>query len=130
MKSFFKVVEETGNYEGRATRREFWLFNLWYYLILFVFFVLEEMFVSLKPYLSSFYILSFIGTNICLNNRRLHDSGRSGWWQLTGLIPLVGWLIFIYFMVQPSDKDNEYGPSIQVGPEKNKNGHPSIETIN
>lgn len=113
MKIFFEVVEKTGNYEGRATRREFWLFTLLFYLFLFVLFIIEEIFISLKPYLSSLYSLSFIGTIICLNNRRLHDSGRSGWWQLIGLIPLVGWILFAYFMLQPSDEDNKYGSKVE-----------------
>ncbi|MEM7379267.1 MAG: DUF805 domain-containing protein, partial [Pseudomonadota bacterium] len=43
--------------------------------------------------------------------RRLHDSGRSGWWQLISLIPLIGWIALIYFMVQPSEGDNRFGPA-------------------
>jgi uncharacterized membrane protein YhaH (DUF805 family) len=43
--------------------------------------------------------------------RRLHDTGRSGWWILIGLIPLIGAIILIIFYVQESDAgDNEYGP--------------------
>lgn len=89
MNIFFEVIEKTGDYEGRFTRREFWLFTLWYYL-------------------------SFVGSYICLNNPRLYDSGRSGWWQLVSLFPLVGWAFYMYFMVQPSEGDNKYG-SIQSG---------------
>ncbi|WP_353057026.1 DUF805 domain-containing protein [Microbulbifer sp. TRSA001] len=118
MKIFFDVVDKTGDYEGRSTRREFWLFTIWYCLLYFAFLVLEEVFSNLKPYISSLYLLSFVGTYICLNNRRLHDSGRSGWWQLISLIPLVGWAFYVYFMVQPSDDDNKYGSKIQTDTQK------------
>jgi uncharacterized membrane protein YhaH (DUF805 family) len=42
--------------------------------------------------------------------RRLHDTGRSGWWQLIGLIPLLGAIVLIVFLVQDSEAgDNAYG---------------------
>jgi uncharacterized membrane protein YhaH (DUF805 family) len=43
--------------------------------------------------------------------RRLHDTGRSGWWQLIGLVPLVGWIVLIVFFVQDSQPNNQYGPN-------------------
>jgi uncharacterized membrane protein YhaH (DUF805 family) len=43
--------------------------------------------------------------------RRLHDTGRSGWWQLISLIPIVGWIILLVFMVQDSHPDNQHGPN-------------------
>ena len=44
--------------------------------------------------------------------RRLHDTDRSGWWQLIGLIPLVGAIILIVFFCQDSKPgDNQYGPN-------------------
>ena len=43
--------------------------------------------------------------------RRLHDTGRSGWWLLIGLIPLVGAIVLIVFFVQDSQPDNQYGPN-------------------
>lgn len=42
--------------------------------------------------------------------RRLHDTGRSGWWLLIGLIPLIGWIILLVWMIGKSDEgDNQYG---------------------
>jgi uncharacterized membrane protein YhaH (DUF805 family) len=44
--------------------------------------------------------------------RRLHDTGKSGWWMLINLIPLIGFIVFLVFMFQDSQMgDNEYGPN-------------------
>ena len=43
--------------------------------------------------------------------RRLHDTGRSGWWLLLAVIPLVGQLVLLYFFIDEGDEgDNDYGP--------------------
>lgn len=42
--------------------------------------------------------------------RRLHDIGKSGWWYLLVFIPIIGWLLLLYWFVQPSvSETNEYG---------------------
>ena len=55
------------------------------------------------------YWFAVIIPSIAIAVRRLHDTGRSGWMILLGLIPLVGSIILIVFYVQPSDGPNEYG---------------------
>ena len=48
---------------------------------------------------------------LAVGARRLHDVGRSAWFLLLGLVPVVGTLVLLYFMVQPSQPEsNEYGP--------------------
>jgi uncharacterized membrane protein YhaH (DUF805 family) len=46
---------------------------------------------------------------LAVGARRLHDIGNSGWFQLLWFIPVLGWLVLIYFFVQPSGPANEYG---------------------
>ncbi len=47
--------------------------------------------------------------------RRLHDTGRSGWWYFIGFVPLIGGIVLMVFMVLDSDPDrNEYGPNPKV----------------
>ena len=53
-----------------------------------------------------------LATEGAVGVRRLHDTGRSGWWILIGFIPVIGWLVLLVFMFMDSQPgDNEYGPS-------------------
>lgn len=89
------------DFSGRATRSEYWWF------ILFIFlggFVLS--FVSFIVY--AIFVLATIIPSISAATRRLHDTGRSGWWQLIVLVPLVGWIIAIVFLAQEGKSDAAY----------------------
>ncbi len=55
------------------------------------------------------YALAVLLPSLALAIRRLHDSGKSGWMILLGLIPIVGFILLIVFYVQPSDSPNAYG---------------------
>lgn len=60
--------------------------------------------------LSILFGLGLFIPNLAVTARRLHDIGRSGWWQLLILVPLVGFVVLIYRYVQPSQNDkNQYG---------------------
>jgi uncharacterized membrane protein YhaH (DUF805 family) len=91
------------DFNGRAKRPEFWWF------VLFCFggsLVLE--FVS--SYVSWAFSLATLVPSIAVGARRLHDVNKSGWLQLLGLIPILGWLYLIYVCAQPGDTDdNQYG---------------------
>ncbi|MEZ5701452.1 MAG: DUF805 domain-containing protein [Burkholderiaceae bacterium] len=56
------------------------------------------------------FLLGVLLPGIAMGARRLHDIGKSGWWQLLGLIPLLGWLVLLYWAVHPSEDDNDFGP--------------------
>lgn len=86
------------NFSGRASRSEYW----WWVLLNFV--------LGFIPVVNIIYGLAALIPSIAVGVRRLHDTGRSGWWLLLALIPLVN-LVLIYFLVQPSQETpNEYGP--------------------
>ncbi len=58
------------------------------------------------------YVLAVLIPNFAVSVRRLHDTNRSGWWLLIGLVPLIGAIVFFVFMVQDSQPDeNQYGPN-------------------
>lgn len=92
------------DFGGRASRSEFW----WW--VLFV--VLASAAASVvSPVLSGLFSLGVLLPNIAVAARRLHDTDRSGWFQLVALIPLIGLLLMIYWCVQESKEPNRFGAS-------------------
>jgi uncharacterized membrane protein YhaH (DUF805 family) len=97
-------------FTGRAQRSEYW------YFVLFNFIVslglgMVDVFTGIG-FLSSIYGLAVIIPSIAVGIRRLHDTDKSGWWLLIVFLPLVGWIILIYFLIQDSQPyDNQYGPN-------------------
>jgi uncharacterized membrane protein YhaH (DUF805 family) len=65
--------------------------------------------------LSVIFTLGMVIPSISIAARRLHDTGRSGWWQLIALIPLIGLIILIVFLVQDGHDANEYGENPKYG---------------
>ncbi|MCL2029740.1 MAG: DUF805 domain-containing protein [Deltaproteobacteria bacterium] len=89
-------------YHGRARRKEFWFFTL--------FSSIASLILQIIPLLGLLYALAAIVPGTCLTIRRLHDIGKSGWFLLLALIPLVGGIILIVFCCQDSQPDeNQYG---------------------
>ena len=65
---------------------------------------------------SFIYSLFILLPGLAVSVRRMHDTGRSGWWVLLGIIPIVGWIIFIVFACQDSEPgDNQYGLNPKSG---------------
>ncbi|VWX58107.1 conserved hypothetical protein [Burkholderiales bacterium 8X] len=96
---FAKYVD----FSGRASRSEYWWFALAYVVLALVAGFIHQIVYAIV-------VLAFLLPLITAGARRLHDVGRSGWWLLIGLIPLVG-LVLLYFMVQPSQPEsNPFGP--------------------
>ena len=86
----------------RATRAEYW------YVFLYIF-VVSGILSWINEYLGYvFGIINFV-PNIAIAIRRMHDIGKSGWWILINLIPLIGWIWYIILAIKPSDGPNQYG---------------------
>lgn len=76
-----------------------------------------ETFAELPEVLSGLYSLFILIPSLAVAVRRLHDTGRSGWWILIGLIPIIGAIILILFDCQDSqENENKYGSNPKVGP--------------
>ena len=110
MNWYLDVLKQYAVFNGRATRQQYWMFFLINFGISIVLTILGG-FVSLLAILSFVYSLAVLLPGIGVAIRRLHDTGRSGWWLLIGLIPLLGALVLIWFMVQDSVPDNQFGPN-------------------
>jgi uncharacterized membrane protein YhaH (DUF805 family) len=99
-------LRKYAEFKGRASRSEYWWFALFYFLVSLVASLFSDV-------LSALVGLGLIVPSVAVATRRLHDIGKSGWLQLVWIIPVVGWVLMIYWLVQPSGAANEYG----TGPE-------------
>ena len=123
-----KDFENYSNISGRTRRREYWLFILFFFLLLslglllalflmilgIIFELIFFNFIAIFIYHFSIIIfpLIFLISIISVTIRRLHDTGRSGYYILLGLIPIIGEIILIIFLSEDSQKEtNLYGPS-------------------
>ncbi|PPC94807.1 MAG: hypothetical protein CTY33_02650 [Methylotenera sp.] len=88
--------QKYADFSGRAKRPEFWWFALFTFLASMILGVVSSM-------LSGLFSLAVIVPSLAVGARRLHDIGRSGWWQLIWLVPVIGWIIMIYWFVQESN---------------------------
>ncbi|MDF2479638.1 MAG: hypothetical protein K0S24_5121 [Sphingobacterium sp.] len=119
---FLKVVRDNyANFNGRARRKEYWMFVLANLLIGVVFGILGQI-ASLFSYISGLISLALLIPSIAVAVRRLHDTNKSGWFLLLALIPFVN-LYLIYLLVIEGDKGpNQYGPDPKA--EENGINHP------
>ena len=109
----FQTAVKTGfqryfDFEGRSFRSEYWW---WVLFVIGVNVVLSLFDGSIGgSILNSLFTLIVFIPNIAVGVRRLHDTGKTGWWYLLWLVPIIGWIVVIYWMIQEGDVgDNEYG---------------------
>ena len=100
-------------FSGRATRSEYW----WFYLFtLLMCWGVDMVADATFPYgnlmaglASTILALLFLIPTISAGSRRLHDIGKSGWWQLLWFIPIIGWvLIIIWLASDTKEAGNKY----------------------
>jgi len=117
MNWYLEVLNKYAVFAGRARRKEYWFFVLFNILINVALLAADWVTGTFNPetgvgILSGVYGLAILIPSLAVTIRRLHDTGRSGWWCLVSLIPILGGLVLLYFMVSDSDSgQNEYGPS-------------------
>jgi uncharacterized membrane protein YhaH (DUF805 family) len=105
------VLENYANFEGRARRAEFWWYVLAGICISIVLNILGAI-ASFFVILTFIYGLAVLIPGIAVGIRRLHDTDKSGWWLLIGLIPLVGAIVLIvFFATEGTRQPNQWGPS-------------------
>jgi uncharacterized membrane protein YhaH (DUF805 family) len=93
------LVQKYAKFDGRAVRSEYW----WYVL----FAVIASVVLAVVDYalgiqlLGTIFSLATLIPGIAVGVRRLHDLDKSGWWLLISLIPIIGFIVLIYWLVQP-----------------------------
>lgn len=116
MKDYVNVLKKYFDFHGRARRREYWMFVLFNVLISWL---LMLLYVSVGSavfgVLSGVYSLAVLCPAIGVTVRRLHDTGKSGWWYFIALIPLAGaiWLLII-LCTDGQREENKYGADPKV----------------
>lgn len=109
MEYFTGALKKYAEFNGRARRKEYWMFIFFYILFYLGLSVIES--VIGITLLSTLFSLALLVPAISIATRRLHDTGRSGWWQLISIIPILGAIILLVFLVQDSHGENSYGPN-------------------
>ena len=113
---FFNAVEKYAVFRGRASRKEYWYFLLFYFLIALVLAFVDGLFGAFSDMaglglLSGLFTLGMLLPSLAVGARRLHDTGRSGWWLLVYFVPLIGSLVLLVFTLRQGDAgENRYGP--------------------
>jgi len=107
-------------FSGRARRSEYWWFALFGLIVGIVANLIDTMLGTMSEdtnigVIGTIASLALLLPSLAVAVRRLHDTSRTGWWILIGLIPIVGWIVLIVFYLQDSHPDNKYGPSPKAG---------------
>lgn len=109
MNWYLEVLKKYAVFGGRAQRKEYWFFVLFNLIITLVLGFVEG-FAGGPGVLSAVYGLAVLIPSIAVTVRRLHDTDRTGWWLLIALIPLIGTIILLVFMLLDSSPgQNQYG---------------------
>lgn len=106
---YISVLKNYVGFEGRAQRKEYWVFTLINAIII----VLLSLLGSMADILAIFYMLYSLATllpSIAVGVRRLHDTNRSGWWMLLSLIPIANLVLIVFLAQAGTDGENRFGP--------------------
>ena len=123
MNWYVEVLKKYAVFTGRARRKEYWMFTLFNCIIACAIGVVMGIFGAMSETMSGIafgllllYCLAILIPSLAVAVRRLHDTGRSGWWILISFVPFIGTIVLLVFYVldgQPGD--NEYGPNPKAG---------------
>lgn len=116
MNWYLKVLNQYADFSGRARRQEYWMFVLLNMLIMLGFgavlgllsYALDAPFVMLLIYL---YVFAVFVPSLAVGVRRLHDTGKSGWWYLLAFIPFASLVLLVFFCMDSDPGENEWGPN-------------------
>jgi uncharacterized membrane protein YhaH (DUF805 family) len=112
---YLAVLKNYAGFSGRARRTEYWMFAL---INLVIVIVLQLIGMAIKTQIIYYlYGLAVLVPSLAVAFRRLHDTGKSAWWLLIGLVPIIGAIVLIVFLATPGvSGSNEYGPDPKLAP--------------
>ena len=108
---FVKCLKNYATFTGRARRKEYWYFVLVQFIILIVAQIIDAILGTEFVFYAIVALALFI-PSLAAAVRRLHDTGRSGWWSLIALIPLIGAILLIIWLASDTKQENnQWGQS-------------------
>ncbi|GAA3122487.1 uncharacterized membrane protein YhaH (DUF805 family) [Kribbella aluminosa] len=116
MQWYIDVLKKYAVFDGRARRKEYWMFVLFSVVASIILSLIDRILGTTynngtSGVLQTIYSLAVLLPTIGVAIRRMHDTKRSGWWILINLIPCIGWIWFIVLAAQEGTAgQNEYGP--------------------
>jgi len=111
MEYFLDALRKYANFEGRASRKSFWMYWLIYVIASYAIGFIDVL-IGSGGIIAGLVWLALLLPSISLNVRRLHDINRSGWWLLLPIIPIIGVIVLLLFYVSKSvNEGNRFGPS-------------------
>jgi uncharacterized membrane protein YhaH (DUF805 family) len=119
---YLKVLKNYVNFQGRARRREYWMFVLFNLIVSVVIGIIDGV-LDMKTagglgILGLVYSLAVLLPSLAVGARRLHDIDKSGWWQLIAIIPILGWIVLIVWAATEGNSgSNRFGsdPKVEEG---------------
>lgn len=115
-------LKKYADFTGRARRKEYWMFALLYLglaiaaTVIDIMLGMNQMVAGLYGPVTLLLALGFLVPSIAVGARRLHDTDRSGWWLLIGLVPFVGGIILlVFFVIEGTRGSNKFGPDPKAG---------------
>ncbi|MGL5451717.1 MAG: DUF805 domain-containing protein [Aeromonas sp.] len=105
MNWYISVLKQYTVFNGRARRTEYWMFALCNCVIGLLLSLVGNLMGA--DFISGIYSFAVLLPSLAVAARRLHDTDRSGWWLLLVLVPLIGALVVLYFMVS----NGQQGPN-------------------
>ncbi|GHT90439.1 aminopeptidase [Betaproteobacteria bacterium] len=122
-KWFLSILKtKYADFEGRAGREEFWMYTLFVILVFIPLSIVAAIAFAISNILGillfGVLVLAAIGLfvpSLAISVRRLHDTGRSGWWYLICVIPIVNWVgsivLLVFYCLDSQPDENQYGPN-------------------
>ncbi len=115
------VLGKYATFSGRAARPEFWWYTLFLLVLVAVLNIIDGAIIApmlgFEPFqaeagepISTLVALALVIPTIAVSVRRLHDTDRSGWWYLIGIVPIIGTLLLLWWYTRPgTEGQNRFG---------------------
>ena len=117
MKWYLLVWQRFAEFGGRSRRMEYWMYTLFYFAIFLALFGgffglahLQGMVGALCIFLCIAYAIVAFVPGLACAVRRLHDTGKSGWWILLGFVPVADIVLLVFLLLDGTPGANRYGP--------------------